>query len=285
MSETGVIEEVLHAEEDLESSEDADAGLAVDEGVEDPNLEDSTETERESIDDEDAVVVTDEDDLSGIAGVASISNILGVPLFYERISTPGARKFPVATSFEPTLEAIVKQVQERVPPQFGQMKRISSAGMFVAKSGAHGKGRGCDWDRIVFENLEIAPIEQDHASPSRAKRMRYWAFGAVCRSNCAFVLHGLYDNAHRDHFHTDNMTGVAFNRSSEATVKLLQAVLKDIHGHNIDIDGTFGSESSTALTGALVKMNLSGGSIDNVETWRRFLRRSARVGFVRSLNV
>jgi hypothetical protein len=285
VSETGVIEEVLQAEEDLESSEEVDADLPVDESAEDPELELSTATERESIDDEEAVVVTDEADLSGIAGVAGIGNILGVPLFYERISNPGPRNFPVANTFRPTLEAIVKQVQERVPPQFGRMTRISSAGMFVGKAGAHGKGRGCDWDRIVFENIEIAPIDQDHASPSRAKRMRYWAFGAVCRSNCAFVLHGLYDEAHRDHFHTDNMTGVAFNRQSEATVKLLQAVLKDIHGHNIATDGDFGSESSRALTDALAKMNLSGGSIDNVEVWRRFLRRSARVGFVRSLNV
>jgi peptidoglycan hydrolase-like protein with peptidoglycan-binding domain len=80
------------------------------------------------------------------------------------------------------------------------------------------------------------------------------------------------------------MTGVAFNRHSEATVKLLQAVLKDIHGHNIATDGDFGPRTSEALTDALTNMNLSGGSIDDVETWRRFLRRSARVGFVRSMN-
>jgi hypothetical protein len=282
--EKAVIDEVLEAEEALES-EEADDLPSVDEGMEDPTLEESTETERESIDDEEAVVVTD-DDRPGIAGVGSIDNIRGVPLFYERTANPGPRSFPVARSFRPTLEAIVKQVDARAPQGFGRLKRISSAGMFVAKPGAHGLGRACDWDRIVFGNVQIAPLAKDHKSPSRAKRMRYWAFGAIARSNCAFVLHGLYDSAHADHFHTDNLTGIGFNRSSEATVKLLQAVLNDIHGHTpkLETDGDFGSNTSGAFTQAMAQLHLS-GSIDDVRVWRKFLRRSARLGFVRSLTL
>jgi hypothetical protein len=280
-----VIGAVLDAEAILESTEAA-SEAPTNEGVEDPSLEQSTDTERTGLDDEDAVTAPVGIEAPPTPGLVTISDILGVPLFYERISAPGPRSFPVASSFHPTLVAIVKQLQERAPAGFGSLKQISSAGMFVGKPGAHGEGRGCDWDRLVFTNVQIAPIEQHHRSPSNVERMRYWAFGAICRSNCAFVLHGLYDDAHADHYHTDNMTGIAFNRDSEATVKLLQAVLNDIHDHTpkLEVDGDYGSLSSSAFARAMDQLQLT-GSIDDVDVWRRFLRRSARLGFVRSLGV
>ncbi len=280
-----VIDDLLKAEEDAEAAE---TEAAVDESAEDPSLEASSETERTGIDDASAVTAPPDEETPSLAsgvGLVNISNILGVPLFYERISNPGPRSFPVASSFRPVLEAIVKQVQERAPAGFGPLKQISSAGIFVQKEGAHGQGRGCDWDRLVFANLEISPIEQDHKSASLAKRMRYWAFGAICRSNCAFVLHGLYNAEHADHYHTDNLTGVAFNRQSEATVKLLQAILNDIYGHTpkLETDGDFGQKSKEAFGQAVEQLQLT-GSIDDVNVWRKFLRRSARLGFERSMN-
>jgi len=281
-----VIEDVLKAEEDVEAAE---AHVEVDESVEDPALalEISTETERIGMDDTSDVPVAPEEEpsMAGATGSVSIGDILGVPLFYQRTSNPGPRRFLVASSFLPVLEAIVKQVQERAPAGFGPLQEIWSGGMLVVKEGAHGVGRACDWDRLVFGNLEISPIEHDHASPSLAKRMRYWAFGAVCRSNCAFVLHGLYNKQHEDHYHTDNLTGVAFNRGSEATVKLLQAILNDIFGHTpkLDTDGDYGQKSQTAFSMALAQLQLT-GSIDDVNVWRKFLRRSARLGFERSLS-
>jgi hypothetical protein len=279
---TDILHDVLLAEESLEA---AGVEAPADEGIEDPSLETSTETERTGIDDEEAVTAPAGEEAPA-GGLVTIGDILGVPLFYERVSNPGPRSFPVASSFRPTLEAIVQQVQERAPAGFGSLQRISSAGMFVDKSGAHGAGRGCDWDRLVFANVQISPIKQDHRSPSHAERMRYWAFGAICRSNCAFVLHGLYDDAHADHYHTDNLTGVAFNRQSEATVKLLQAILNEIHDHTpkLETDGDYGSLSSKAFTRAMEQLQLT-GSIDDVGVWRKFLRRSARLGFVRSLSV
>ena len=280
-----VINDLLRAEEKAEASE---AVAKVDESAEDPSLEASSETERTGIDDASAVTAPPGEEMPGVraAGLVNISDILGVPLFYERVSDPGPRQFPVASSFLPVLEAIVTQVQERAPAGFGPLQRISSAGMFVAKPGAHGHGRGCDWDRLVFANLEISPIDHDHRSSSLAKRMRYWAFGAICRSNCAFVLHGLYNADHADHYHTDNLTGIAFNRQSQATVKLLQAMLNDIYGHTpkLETDGDFGPKSREAFGQAMDQLQLT-GSIDDVNVWTKFLRRSARLGFERSMHV
>lgn len=271
-----LIEDLLKAEEDAETDE-----LPVDESPEDPKLEASAETERVGIDEGPPEEGIPSPDAGG--GVVTIGNILGVPLFFERLN-PGPRQFPVASSFVPVLEAIVKQTQERAPAGFGPLQRIVSAGFQVAKPGAHGQGRACDWDRLVFANLQISPIEQDHKSPSPAKRMRYWAFGAICRSNCAFVLHGLFNADHEDHYHTDNLTGVAFNRQSEATVKLTQAILNEIFGTTpkLDTDGDFGEKSQAAFGEALGQLQLT-GSIDDVNVWRKFLRRSARLGFVRSM--
>ena len=284
------IDEVLKAEGFAEETEAAES-IEVDESMEDPSLAaDAGAGPAHTIEDDEAVAATpDEEEMPGLAGglgLVNIGNILGIPLFYERTSNPGPRQFPVASSVRPILEAIVKQTQERAPAGFGQLRQISTAGMFVQKPGAHGQGRACDWDRLVFENLKISPLEHDHRSPSLAKRMRYWAFGAICRSNCAFVLHGLYNAAHGDHIHTDNFTGVAFNRQSEATVKLLQAVLNDIHGHTprLDTDGDYGQKSKDAFGQAMQQLQLT-GSIDDVEMWRKFLRRSARLGFVRSMSV
>lgn len=280
-----VINDLLRAEEKAEASE---AVAKVDESAEDPSLEASSETERTGIDDASAVTAPPGEEMPGVraAGLVNISDILGVPLFYERVSDPGPRQFPVASSFLPVLEAIVTQVRERAPAGFGPLHQISSAGMFVAKPGAHGHGRGCDWDRLVFANLEISPIDHDHRSSSLAKRMRYWAFGAVCRSNCAFVLHGLYNADHADHYHTDNLTGIAFNRESMATVKLLQAMLNDIYGHTpkLDTDGDFGPKSREAFGLAMDQLQLT-GSIDDLSVWTKFLRRSARLGFERSMHV
>ncbi len=282
MDEAYVIDDVLAAEEEVEPGEAAEA-IEADESTEDPSLEHSSKTERTGIDD---VSAPPPEELPRGPALVTIRDLLGVPLFYERISPVGPRQFPVAPSFRPVLEAIVRQVQKRAPAGFGALQRISSAGMFVQKPGAHGEGRACDWDRVVFANVRISPIERDHASSSLAKRMRYWALGAICRSNCAFVLHGLYNADHEDHYHTDNMTGIRFNRQSLATVKLLQAVLNDIHGAEprLATDGSYGQKSEDAFARAMERMRLA-GSIDSVGTWQRFLRRSARLGFVQSLSV
>lgn len=273
------IDEVLRAEEAAE-----DEGFDEDEDVEpeDPELEASADPDVGHADDDPHGVEPEaeiDEDRRDSLDLVEVGDILGVRLMYERVAIPRRARFRVARSFVPVIEAIVRQVQERVPNSYGELQRISSAGMYVDKPGRHGEGRACDWDRLVFENVEIAPIARDHRSPSRATRRRYWAFAAICRSNCCFLLHGEYDAAHADHCHADNSTGVGFNRS-QSTVKLLQAVLNEIHGTSprLQVDGDFGPRTSAAFDVALDRLGLS-GDIGELDVWRRFLRRSARVGF------
>jgi hypothetical protein len=273
------LDAVLEAEEAVEQDERA---ADPDDQAEDPALEADADPEaRREIDDPEEHPEDDpDDDRRAQLDLVKVADILGVPLFYER-AAGGSRptSFFVARPFLPTIEATVKQLQERIPASFGPLQKITSAGMLVSKAGRHGEGRACDWDRLTFANAEIAPIERDHASPSIAKRRHYWAFAAICRSNSSFVLHGLYNAEHADHIHSDNTTGAGF-AFSESTVKLLQAVLNDIHGAQpaLDTDGDFGPNTKTALQKAQAKLGLT-GDIGDLTVWRQFLRRSARLGF------
>ncbi len=272
------LDDVLTAEERLEAFEAADddrRGGADD--LEDPALEKEIDPAGHDWVDKGDQSLLEEDDDRRAPGITRIRTILGVPLFYERGQPPAPRSFDVAEGFVPTLEATVKQVRERVPQSFGPLQHISTAGMFVAKPGRHGEGRACDWDRLVFANAKISPLEREHKSASLEKRRRYWAFAAICRSNSCFVLHGFFNAPHEDHIHADNSTGVGFN-SAESTVKLCQAVLNDIFGEHLEVDGDFGQNTRQAFARAASRLDLPDDIGDSM-VWRRFLRRSARLGF------
>lgn len=210
--------------------------------------------------------------------LVGVANLVGVPLWYERLSPPGPRRFPVAASFLPILERTVRQVRVRAPAAFGALTRISSAGMYVGKPGMHGLGRACDWDRWVFENVEIAPREREHAASLR-KRQRYWSLAAICRANSAYLLHGRYDADHGDHLHQDNGARVEF-QLKRSTVTLCQALLNDIFDQTpkLAIDGDLGLKTSAAIGDAIEKLRLTGDFRDE-DVWRRFLLRSGRLGF------
>ena len=94
------------------------------------------------------------------------------------------------------------------------------------------------------------------------------------------MLHGEYNAAHRNRIHQDNGGPRPFTASSEATVKLVQAICNHIFDHSpkLTIDGDFGSSSKAAATDAMRKVDLAGDTFD-FGRWTRFLLRSGRLGF------
>jgi hypothetical protein len=221
---------------------------------------------------------------AGAGGFVSMSRLDGVPLFFARGVAPRPQTFSVEPHFRDVLTETVKTVRFRAPASFGDLKRIASAGVLVDKPGFHGKGRAFDHDAWAFEHVNIRPIDHDHNAPSLHRRQRYWALAALIRSHSAFVLHGEYNAAHRDHIHQDNGGPRPFTTSSEATVKLVQAICNHIFDHapKLTIDGTFGSASTTAATDAMRKVDLAGNIFDFGQ-WTRFLLRSGRLGFELSI--
>jgi hypothetical protein len=64
-----------------------------------------------------------------------IGDVLGVPPVYRRrLAAPKRHRPSVACGFLPVLEATVRQVQERVPPPYGRLRRIVDADMPLAES-------------------------------------------------------------------------------------------------------------------------------------------------------
>jgi hypothetical protein len=272
------LDQTLEAEEAEErTEEDTAAGEAVDELIADE--EEADPDPRGHIDGVEPEALPEPEP----EAVTRISEVLGVPLWWERTGTPRPLSFPVEAAFVPKLENTARAVRNRVPAEFGQWERISTAGIMVGKPGAHGRGRAFDWDRLVFENLEIAPRDRDHASPSAAKRQRYWAFAALCRSVCSYVLHGEHDADHGDHVHQDDSGTLPF-QNRRSTITLCQAVLNEIHGQSprLVVDGSYGSRTEAALKQALTRLRLRDDPADPV-VWQRFLRRSGRLGFVLSV--
>jgi hypothetical protein len=187
----------------------------------------------------------------------------------------------VAAEFKDVLEQTVRLVVRRAPEEFGGLVSITSAGMLVDKPGMHGKGRACDWDAWTFTNVEIAPVRREHVSSSQAARQRYWALAALCRSMSSFVLHAEFNAAHEDHIHQDDGGGsIAFRSGSTSTVQLVQAVCNEIYGQSpaLPVDGTFGTPTQKALARALRRVDLD-GDVNDPDVWRKFLRRSGRLGF------
>ena len=210
--------------------------------------------------------------------VAALAN---VPLFYQggaAVAKP--HKPSVDRAFLPILEATVRQTQARAPASFGKLVRIQDLGLFTPESDKlHTKGRACDWEKLVFEHVTIAPGNGDHAAASHAVRQRYWAFAAICRSNSCYVLHGLYNSDHANHIHQDNGISPAFN-TMESTVKLLQAILNEIFGQSpkLGTDGGFAEKTKNATTAAMHRLQID-GTVHDTPSWIKFLRMSGRLGF------
>jgi len=224
------------------------------------------------------------DDALAVAGLVTVADLDGVPLFYARAGAPRPQSFAIESGFRDVVVATVKSVRFRAPQGFGALVSITSAGAFVNKPGAHGLGRAFDHDAWTFENVDIRPLRRDHAASSRALRQRYWGLAAIIRSRSAFVLHGEYDAAHRDHIHQDNVAATrAFTTGSEAAVKLAQAICKHVYANtSLAIDGDYGPLSRAAIREAMISVDLPGDIFDNSQ-WHRFLLRSGRLGFELSL--
>lgn len=68
-----------------------------------------------------------------------MSRLDGVPLFFARGVEPRPQTFSVEPHFRDVLTETVKTVRFSAPAAFGDVKRITSAGVLVDKPVFHGK--------------------------------------------------------------------------------------------------------------------------------------------------
>src|SRR5690554_761466 len=96
----------------------------------------------------------------------SINSINGIPLHYARLTshpygTIGEqRNFMIENKFLKVLENAFDEVFTLCP--LGPPKAITTAGIFVAKSGQHGHGQAFDLDAIFWKDKTLVTLNFVH---------------------------------------------------------------------------------------------------------------------------
>lgn len=190
----------------------------------------------------------------------STTRLGGVPVHYARYAdqryTYGTRGRPYTfyclSEFETKLENCFKELWEVCP--LGPAEVITSAGAYVNKPGAHGKGRGFDLDAVFWKDMDLVTLNYPK------QRSIYLGVEAVLRKHFGTVLNYEYNAAHQDHFHIDDLSEVSFDPGSRSRALFLQMAITHVFGNPIDIDGQYGPETRGAARELLGRLGLASTS-------------------------
>ena len=188
--------------------------------------------------------------------------------------------FYCLSEFENKLDNCFKELWQVCP--LGPAEIITSAGAYVNKAGAHGKGRGFDLDGIFWKDTDLVTLNFPR------QRSIYLGVEAILRKHFGTVLNYKYNAAHKDHFHIDDLSEVSFNTGSRSRVLFLQMAITHVFGHPIDIDGQYGPETRGAARLLLGRLGLD--PVAELQTssdieqslrrnWRSLLDRIAETAF------
>lgn len=212
----------------------------------------------------------------------SFKSINGVPVYYRRGGNTRPT-FKSTHSFHRLLESWMRDLKTvSRNAGYGNVRYIDSAGAYVNKPKAHGRGEAIDLDKVVWTTGRTSrPINQHHASRLRYMRRRYLAVDAITRKHFRFVLDGWYNAAHRDHIHMDTAGGsVRLVKSSSSDTKFIQAVCNNFAGTRLVIDGKWGRKTQAALSKLLARPAFRGiNPLRSQWQYRRFLAVVADHGF------
>jgi hypothetical protein len=143
----------------------------------------------------------------------------------------------------------------------------------VNKSGYHGMGRAFDLDAIFWPGKTFV-TKQFEDYPNF-----YLAVEAILRKHFGTVLAYNYNQAHRDHFHIDDGTGVGF-RTVRTVTLFVQGVCYYILGKRFrgNVDGDYGSATRTVLDEACSELGVP-TPLTTSANWNQFLDAVAERGF------
>ena len=204
-----------------------------------------------------------------------VKAIDGIPLHYARTQAHpyGSRGIPVTfrmeKKFHATLVTCIEELFAACP--LGKPEVITSAGTFVNKPGAHGRGTAIDIDAIFWKDFTLVT----RSYPTNTEL--YLGVESFLRRHFGIVLNYVYNAAHEDHWHVDNSVSVSFNKRSRSKVLYLQLTLKHLYGINVVIDGLFGPQTAGAYADATARLGLTDSL--NKANWLRYLDYTGRVAF------
>ena len=99
--------------------------------------------------------------------MVTVAKLDGVPLFFARGVPERPQSFSIEAGFRDVGSGRSRACAPRTPASFGELEKITSAGVLVNKPGMHGLGRAFDHDAWTFEHVDIRPIATT-TSPTRA---------------------------------------------------------------------------------------------------------------------
>jgi hypothetical protein len=202
--------------------------------------------------------------------VVRFSELAGTPVHYDRSSAAeyGTRGHAVTLQCGPKFRVKLEATFQELWDLAGQAEVITSAGAWVPKGGMHGQGRGFDLDGLFWDARSMVTRRD---GPQGRNRKLYYGVEAVLRRHFGTVLDWHYNQAHHDHFHVDDGTGVGFRSGSRSTVLFVQAALNEFHTANLAVDGVYGPKTRAALADVA-------GNVTSPAGWLAFLHTLARKG-------
>lgn len=148
----------------------------------------------------------------------------------------------------------------------------------------HDAGRAFDLSRLVIDGSTHASARYDiwqHYSGARLRRFRsrYWALAASLHLHFAYVLTYLYNPIHHNHLHIDNGRSgdqlSSFDARSTAQAQAVQAMLRHLWDHDVEITGSYDRATAKAARTVLKRIRIGGDLDDGDQQWHGFLRASA----------
>lgn len=198
------------------------------------------------------------------------STVADVPLYYERRSSTDrwgdlAKDESFSPSFLPLFFDLLDRALRHLWLILGTPKGIVSGGAYVDKPGAHGKARGFDLDGIIWWGREWKATDWK----TLEQKQFYLGLQAHFLMYFGNVLGYLYNAAHHDHFHLDDLVPIGFRSNSLAIVTFVQESLIAVHNRPlILVDGDWGPVTARHFFNVLkvpVKM------VPTEEEWTNYL--------------
>jgi len=201
----------------------------------------------------------------------------GIPLRYVRVSPTLTSVYVRSTyEFEDKLDSFSYNLATAVPPWYGRLRWIATAGAYVNKPGYHGLGRAFDLDVVRWRNAACRPIRGHHRSQHLSQRRRYIGVDALARRWFKYVLDAWYNPAHRDHMHFDDGGGaLVFNTGYRSDTVFIQRAANLMIGAGLVIDGLYGPLTDAAFHRMKNRVDVPHRVTTSPRVYRRFLWRLA----------
>lgn len=226
--------------------------------------------------------------------IESYPGVWGQRTVYE--VTGNLASFGYRPSFHDRMSSWLEFWYNNTPFNFLKPIRVWTYGVHTDSrvSEAHNNGRGFDLSRIYatgtdgdlhrrfFARHDL--WKDDPADQLANTRRHYWATSASIHHHFQHVLTYLYNAAHDNHIHIDNLVSGSgnstFHTDSRAQVQHVQACCRYIWGKSTTIDGVWGPQTRDHSTDVLRRIGRESGTIASSQAnWLAFNRASCRKGY------